>query len=145
MMYVSTVARVLLGLLFIVVGLNGFLLFLPMPPPGSIPAEAMQFSALMFKTHYIYVTMGVQVAAGLLLLLNRYVTLALVALAAVLVNVLTFHATMWPQALLPMPVVALVLWFLACWPLRHRFALLFAASSTEEQRVGSSLRATAQR
>jgi hypothetical protein len=80
----------------------------------------------MAHSHYAYVTSGVQVACGLLLLLNEYVPFALIVLAAVLVNIFTFHITMWPAAIFPLPVIALVLWFIVAWPLRRHFALLFA-------------------
>ena len=124
---VFTIARIVLGLLFAVMGLNGFVLFLPPPPMSAIPHNAAVFSGAMFASHYMYLTSGAQVLAGVLLLLNRYVPFALVVLAAMLVNILTFHITMWPQTLFPLPLLAVVLWFLACWPLRHHFALLFRA------------------
>jgi uncharacterized membrane protein YphA (DoxX/SURF4 family) len=107
-------------------GLNGFLLFLP-PPPTGIPPNAMAFSGAMFASHYVYFTSGVQLLAGLLLLVNRFVPFAVVVLAAVLVNILAFHITMWPQTLFPLPILAVVLWFLTAWPLRERFAPLFTA------------------
>lgn len=122
-----TITRVLLGLEFVVVGLNGFLLFLPPPPPGAMPALVVQWNTPMFTSHFIWMTAGFQVLAGLLLLLNRYVLFALIILAGVLVNILTFHITMWPQTLFPLPIIALILWFLTCWPLRDRFAPLFTA------------------
>jgi uncharacterized membrane protein YphA (DoxX/SURF4 family) len=120
-------ARVLLGLLFFVMGLNGFLLFIPPPPMATFPHNAMIFNEAMFASHYMYMTSGVQVLAGLLLVINRYVPFALIVLAAVLANILTFHITMWPETLFPTPIVALVLWFLTAWPLRAHFAPLFAA------------------
>lgn len=119
----------LLGLLFFVVGLNGFLLFMP-PPPTGIPHNAMTFNEAIFASHYVYMTSGVQVLAGLMLLINRYVPFALVVLAGVLVNIVTFHITMWPQTLFPMPILAVILWFLTAWPLRTYFAPLFAARVT---------------
>ncbi len=122
----STTARVLLGLLFAVVGLNGFLLFMP-PPPTGMPPNAAAFTAVTNASHYIYLVSGAQLLAGILLLVNRYVAFALVVLAAVLVNILTFHITMWPQTIFPLPIVAVILWFLTCWPLRAHFAKLFAA------------------
>lgn len=125
MKIVAAIARVLLGILFAIMGLNGFLLFLPPPPPSALPHNAAVFGEVLWATHYVYVTAGVQVLAGVLLLLNQYVPFALVILAAVLVNILTFHITMMPQTL-PMAIVAVILWFLAAWPLRHHFALLFA-------------------
>jgi hypothetical protein len=108
-------------------GLNGFLLFMPPPPMTAFPHNAMIFNEALFASHYVYMTSGVQAVAGLLLVINRYVPFAIVVLAGVLVNIVTFHITMWPQALVPMPIIAIVLWFLAAWPLRKQFAPLFAA------------------
>ena len=119
------VARLLLGLMFGVLGTNGFVSFIPNPP--TVPAIAMQFAGAMAASHFSYFVFGVQVLCGLLLLANRYVILAEIALAAVLANILAFHITMWPATLVPMPLIALVLWFLVAWPLRGYFAPLFRA------------------
>ena len=124
MRIVVLVARILLGLMFTVFGLNGFLLFLP--PPPHIPGNAGAFSGAMMASHYVYLTAGAQVLGGVLLLANQYVPLALVILAAVIVNILTFHITMWPQSLVPFPVLVTILWFIVAWPLRAHFAPLFA-------------------
>lgn len=78
----------------------------------------------MMATHYTWMVSGVQVLAGLLMLANRYVPLALVLLAAELVNILTFHITMMPAGL-PLPLVVTLLWFIVAWPLRRHFAPLF--------------------
>jgi putative oxidoreductase len=110
-----------------VFGLNGFLQFIPVPP--GMPANVVTFTGLLMSTHYIYLTAGVQVLCGALLLINRYVPLALVALAAMIVNILTFHITMMPQTLVPMPLLVLILWFLVAWPLRANFAGMLAAKT----------------
>jgi putative oxidoreductase len=117
------IARVVLGLIFGVLGMNGFIFFLP--SPASIPATAMAFSGAMVSSHFSYWVFGVQVFGGILLLANRYVLLALVLLAGVLTNVLAFHITMWPAALFPMPIVATVLWCIVAWSIRPYFAPLF--------------------
>ena len=114
---VATVTRVLLGIAFVVLGANGFLAFLPNPP--SFPEHAMQFLTLVTVTHFGYLIFGAQLLCGVLLLVNRFTGFAIVTLAAVLANVLAFHVTMWPETLLPMPIVVLVLWFLTAWPLRR--------------------------
>jgi putative oxidoreductase len=124
MRIVVLVARILLGLTFTVFGLNGFLLFIP--PPPHIPGNAGAFSGAMMASHYVYLTAGAQVLGGVLLLSNQYVPLALVMLAAVIVNILAFHITMWPQSLVPFPVLVTILWFVVAWPLRAHFAPLFA-------------------
>jgi putative oxidoreductase len=127
MRIVTIVARVLLGLIFFVFGLNGFLQFIPVPP--GMPANVLAFTSLLMSTHYIYLTAGVQVLCGALLLINRYVPLALVALAAMIVNILTFHLTMMPQTLVPMPLLVVILWFLVAWPLRANFTGMLAAKT----------------
>jgi len=124
MRIVVLIARLLLGIMFVVFGLNGFLFFLP--PPAHIPGNAGAFSGAMLSSHYMYFTSGVQMLSGLLLLVGQYVPLALVLLAAVIANILVFHITMWPQALIPFPLLVTVLWFIVAWPLRAHFAPLFA-------------------
>jgi hypothetical protein len=122
MKIVSTIARILLGLMFTVFGLNGFLHFIPSPafPPGYLNDF---FTAIAGSGFYVMI-FGVQLICGLLLLANQFVPLAVVALAAVLANILTFHATMNPQGF-PVAIVALILWFLTAWPIRAQFAPLF--------------------
>ena len=119
------IARILMGLVFVVLGMNGFLAFMGSPASMGGNGPAMDFLNSMWVTHYTWMVSGVQVIAGLLLLANRYVFLALVLLGAVLVSVLTFHITMMPSGL-PLPLVVTVLWFIVAWSLRDRFALLFA-------------------
>jgi putative oxidoreductase len=102
----SLIARVLLGLIFLVFGLNGFLHFIPMPPPTGV---AGQFFGSIFASHYWMVVFGVQTIGGSLLLLNRFVPLALVILGPVIVNIFFFHALMAPAGL-PLAIVVVVLW-----------------------------------
>src|ERR1700761_3789511 len=90
---VSTVARYLAGMIFLVFGLNGFLNFIPLPPPGGI---AGQFMGAMYASHYLWVIFGFQVIAAVLLLINRYLPLAVAVLAPVIVNIISFHALMAP-------------------------------------------------
>ena len=123
MKVVAAVARVLLGLSFLTFGLNGFFHFIPgAPPPG--PATDF-FNATIVESHYYVLIFGVQLICGLLLLSNQYVPLALVTLAAVLANILTFHITMAPASIGP-AIFALVLWVIVCWSVRSEFATLLA-------------------
>jgi len=103
----SIIARYLLGLIFLVFGLNGFLHFIPMPPPKG--ALAAQFGGAIFASHYWVVVFGVQVLGGILLLVNRFVVLALVLLGPVIVNIFFFHALMAPEGL-PLAIIVVVLW-----------------------------------
>src|SRR5438876_10605498 len=109
MKVVFTAARVLLGLIFFVLGLNGFLFFIP--APTHIPGAAGAFAGAMFTSHYIRFTTGVQTICGIMLLTNQYVPLALVVLGAVLSNILVFHITMWPASpSSPLALTATALW-----------------------------------
>ena len=104
----SLVARLLLGLIFLVFGLNGFLHFLPMPLPTGL---ALQFLTVIIASHYWVVIFAVQVLGGLLLLINRFVPLALVILGPVIVNIVVFHLLMAPVGL-PLAILVVVLWTL---------------------------------
>jgi uncharacterized membrane protein YphA (DoxX/SURF4 family) len=103
----SIIARYLLGLIFLVFGLNGFLHFIPMPPPKGLAAQ--QFGGAIFASHYWVVVFGLQVLGGVLLLVNRFVPLALVLLGPVIVNIFFFHALMAPEGL-PLAIVVVLLW-----------------------------------
>jgi uncharacterized membrane protein YphA (DoxX/SURF4 family) len=116
------IARILLGLLFLVFGLNGFLHFIPMPPPTGL---AGQYMGALFVSHYLTVIFLVQVIGGVLLLLNRFVPLALTLLGPVLVNILLFHSFMAPAGL-PLALVATVLWLVVFSSVRPAFAGVFA-------------------
>src|SRR5437660_8684889 len=99
MRIVVIIARILLGLIFFVFGLNGFLHFIPQPPPP--PGLAGQYIDVLLKSHMFLLVAGCQVIGGALLLVNRYVTLGLIILAPVLVNILAFHLTMEPKGIGP--------------------------------------------
>jgi len=119
---VYLVSRVLLGAMFVLFGVNGFVMFLPSPP--TIPQQAMTFFVMMGSSHFSYLVFGAQLIAGLLVLFNRYVPLAIVTLAAVLANIWAFHITMYPAGIFPMPIIATVLWFAVAWSIRSSFAPL---------------------
>ena len=117
----SAIARYLMGAIFLVFGLNGFLHFIPLPPPSGV---AGQFMGALFVSHYLTLIFGLQVIAAVLLLANRYVPFALAVLAPVIVNILCFHALMAPSGL-PLALVVAVLWALTFVDVRSAFAGLF--------------------
>ena len=121
MKIVSAIARYLAGVTFLVFGLNGFLHFIPLPPQVGV---AGQFMGALFVSHYLTVIFAVQVIAGALLLVNRYVPLALAALAPVIVNILCFHAFMAPSGL-PLALFVAVLWAIVFAAVRPAFSGLF--------------------
>jgi putative oxidoreductase len=117
----SVIARYLAGVIFLVMGLNGFLNFIPLPPPGGV---AGQFMGALYVSHYLWVIFAFQVIAGVLLLINRYVPLAVAILAPVLVNILTFHALMAPSGL-PLALFVAILWVAIFIEVRPAFSGLF--------------------
>jgi putative oxidoreductase len=123
MKIITTIARTLLGLLFVVFGLNGFLHFIPMQPPSGL---AGQYMGALFVSHYLVPVFLLQVAGGFLLLVNRFVPIGLVFLGTVLVNIVLFHALMAPEGL-PVALVAVTLWFIVFISVRRAFAGVFAA------------------
>lgn len=123
----ALIARILLGLMFTVFGLNGFLHFLPMTPP---PGPAGDFLGLLFTSHYAVFVYAVQLIAGVLLLINQFVPLALTLLAPVIFNIIVFHLTMQPAGL-PPGLLAAILWCIVAYRLRSHFAPLLAQRHVE--------------
>src|SRR5438445_5796265 len=119
----STIARYLAGVVFLVFGLNGFLNFIPLPPPAGI---AGQFMGTLYASHYLWVIFAFQLVAGVLLLANRYVPLALAMLAPVIVNILSFHVLMAPCGL-PLALFVAVPWAVTFADVRPAFRALFPA------------------
>ena len=113
----ATIARILLGVIFLVFGLNGFLQFIKMPPPTGV---ALQFMGALIASHEIAVIMVLQVIGAVLLLINRFVPLALLLLGPVIVNIVLFHAFMAPNGL-PMALIVSVLWILTAYGVRGVF------------------------
>ncbi len=118
----ALISRILLGLIFVVFGLNGFLYFLPMGPMPS--GTAGQFIGALVQSHYQLVVAGLQVVGGALLLVNRYVPLALVILGPVIVNIFLFHAFMAPSGL-PLAIVVIILWLIVFYRHRQNFSGIF--------------------
>ena len=121
----SIIARYLLGLIFLVFGLNGFLHFIPMPPPKGLAA---QFGGAIFVSHYWVVIFGLQVIGAVLLLVNRFVPLALVLLGPVIVNIFFFHALMAPEGL-PLAIVVVVLWVILAVRYKQYLAGIFVQNA----------------
>ena len=121
----STIARYLAGLIFLVMGLNGFLNFIHFPPPTG---TAAQFMGALYVSHYLWVIFAFQLVAGVLLLINRYVPLAVAILAPVLVNILVFHIAMAPSGL-PLAIFVAILWGVIFVDVRSAFSPLFQPRS----------------
>jgi putative oxidoreductase len=115
---ISTVARYLLSIIFIVFGLNGFLHFIPQTP---LPSDlANQYVTVMVTSHYLPFIFSLQLIAGVLVLFQRTVPLALTIAAPLIVNILLFHALMDPSGIVPGLVVT-ALWFIVFSQFRAAF------------------------
>ena len=136
MKYAFVIARVLLGLVFTVFGLNAFLHFFPNPP---VPGLAAQFMGALLGSHYYVIAFGTELIGGALLLSNRYVPFALTVLGPVIVNILSFHMFLDSENMAP-AIVVTVLWFVVFSQMRSSFAGLFVANTAE---VGASSRTEA--
>jgi len=124
-----TGARILLGLVFFAAGLSGFVLI--SHPPAQPPGLAGQFQDVFFRSYWVLFVDGVEFIAGVLLLSNRYVPLALTLLAAVIANIIVFHVTMAPMGL-PVAAIVAALWVIVAARYRSSFAPLFVQKPTLE-------------
>ena len=116
------IARILLGLIFVFFGLNGFLNFLHAPMPSG---PVGQYMALLGGTFYMNFVFLVQIVGGVLLLSGQFIPLALILLGPVIVNILLFHITLQPAGL-PPGLFAALLWFIVFFGVRRAFAGVFA-------------------
>src|SRR5437763_17044595 len=125
--YVTAIVRILLGLMFLVFGLNGFLNF--MPTPKDMPQEIMNVMGALMKAGYMTVVSGAEVLVAVMLLANRFVPLALALLAPIIVGILTFHIAMAPATIGPGIVVLVIELYLA-WAYRGAFRPMLAAKAS---------------
>ena len=122
MKIVVLIARLLLGLICVVFGLNGFLNFLSMGPMPT--GLAGQFVGALVLSHYFWVVAALQIAGGALLLASRFVPLAMVLLGPVIVNIICYHVFMNPSGAAPAALVT-VLWLIVFYGNRQHFSGIF--------------------
>ncbi|HUQ59283.1 DoxX family membrane protein [Lentzea sp.] len=125
--HATLVTRVLTGLLFTVTGLNGFLNFMPAPDPSTMAPAGVAFTTALYATGYmLQLVAGVQVVAGVLLLVGRFVPLALAILAPMVVNIFLIHVFLEPSGLVIAILVVLAEIGLA-WAYRDKFRPMLQA------------------
>lgn len=126
MKIVARIVRLLLGLMFLVSGLNLFLQFLKGPTPGGLAGEFLQ---ALFQSHYALAIGAVQAVGGALLLINRYVPLALTILGPVIVNILLFHLSLNHEGIAG-ALIAALFWFVLFVRYRQCFSGVFTAKAS---------------
>jgi putative oxidoreductase len=119
-----TAARIGLGLIFTVFGLNKVLHFLPQPPMAGPPAEF--FGALMATGYMLPLIAATEVTSGVLLLAGRFTPLALTLLAPVIVNIVAFHTFLAPAGI-AVPLVVFAVEIYLAWSHRDAFAPMLRA------------------
>jgi uncharacterized membrane protein YphA (DoxX/SURF4 family) len=125
--YAATGARVLLGLVFFTFGLDGFLHFVPQPDPSTMPPSAIALAGAFVASGYMFpLIKGTEVVVGALLLANRFVPLALVLLAPVMVNIFLFSAFLAPSGI-AMPIVLVALQLVLAWTHRRVYGPILRA------------------
>ena len=122
--YATAIVRILLGLMFLLFGLNGFFNF--MPAPKEMPQEIMAVMGALTKAGYMTVVSGAEVLIAVMLLTNRFVPLALALLAPIIVGILTFHIAMAPTTIGP-GIIVLVMELYLAWAYRGAFRPMLAA------------------
>jgi uncharacterized membrane protein YphA (DoxX/SURF4 family) len=129
MRIVALISRLLLGLIFLVFGLNGFLQFLNMGPmPAGI---AGQFLGALFQSHYLWVIAALQIIGGVLLLVGRFVPLALALLGPVIFNIMMYHLLM-NLGGIGLALLVTVLWFIVFYAYRQYFSGIFVSNATPQ-------------
>ncbi len=115
---VTAILRVLLGLMFLVFGLNGFINFIP--APKDLPPDVITVSTGLMKGGYMAVVSATEIIVALLLLTNRFVPLALALLAPIIVGIITFHLAVAPGTMGP-GIAVLVMELYLAWAFRGAF------------------------
>ena len=127
--HLPTIARILMGLPLIVFGLNGFFNYIP-PPTTPLPEKAAAFAGALANSGYMMQLIGAtQLTVGLLLVLNRFVPLALALFAPFIVNSIAFHFFL-EHSGLPMATVFLVMEVYLAWVYRNAYRPILTTRAT---------------
>jgi len=127
--HLPTIVRILMGLPLIVFGLNGFFNYIP-PPTTPLPEKAAAFAGALANSGYMMQLIGAtQLTVGLLLVLNRFVPLALALFAPFIVNSIAFHFFL-EHSGLPMATVFLVMEVYLAWVYRNAYRPIFTTRAT---------------
>ena len=131
---VALIARIILGLIFFIFGLNGFLQFIPVP---EMPGEAGAFMGALFATGYFFPVLKIfEIASGLMLLSGRFVPLALIFLAPITLQIFLFHAALAPGGLRMAIPILILEWYLGLFVYRSSYSGLLQATPDDDGSEG---------
>jgi len=118
----TMVLRIILGLILLIFGANKFFNFLPMPP---MEGAAGEFMGALFVAGYMFPLIALtEIVAGALLILNKWVGLAMILASTIIVNIVAFHLVLAPSGigLGAVMLIIIVLLYYSKW---HKFKTLF--------------------
>lgn len=122
----AAIARMLLGLIFVVYGTNYFVPFLTLPAPSADGTALLDaFAATGYFMPFLRIT---QLVTGALLIADRYVALALLITAPIVLNIFLFDVFLDPRGLAMGSLLLVIQGYLG-WAYRGSF------SSALQQRV----------
>ena len=122
----AIIARILLGLVFVIFGSNAFLNFIHAPMPTGL---AGQFFTALFQSHWVLFIGGFEVIGGALLLIGRYIPLGLTILGPLIVNILLYHFLI-DFTGAPVAIVVAILWIFLFYYYRQYFTGIFTAKTS---------------
>lgn len=121
------IARVLMGIALLAFGIMGILMLLNvLKVPDTQPEDIKMVNVALMKAGYMKVVFGTMTLVGVLLLINRFVPLALALIAPILAGILTFHISMQPSGIIPGAVLSFLELYLA-WSYRNAFCPMLRA------------------
>ncbi|MDB6055751.1 MAG: hypothetical protein JWN25_3274 [Verrucomicrobiales bacterium] len=118
--FIPHIVRVLMGIMFFLPGLNGFHKFIPDPKEPMSEGALALMGAFASSGYMFKLIFGTQLICGFLLLINRFVPLALAMIAPVIVNIVAFHLFLAPSGLV-MAFAILAMEFYLAWAYRAAF------------------------
>ena len=130
----ETFARVALGLIFFIAGLDGFIDVLP-HPSRPLPERAILFVGALLKSGYFFPRLkGTELVAGAAFLSKRLAPLAVAVIAPVIINILAFHVFLAPEGV-PLALVLLVLEVYLAWTCRRVYRSILAIAEADPRQV----------
>ena len=124
MKWAVVIVRTLLGLPFVVFGLNGFLQFIALPTP---PEPASTFIGVLITSKYLYVVKVLEILGGTMLISGKFVPLGLVILTPIIVNILLYEIFLMGQPGLAAVLLGFAVFLI--WAHRRYFLPLFVADA----------------
>jgi len=121
MKYAFFSARLFLGLIFVVFGLNYWFRFIPIPKADG---HAADFMGAMHVTGYLAIIKGLEVLGGVLVWSGRFTALGLIILVPIIVNILCYDYFL-SKGFNPVSSFAALLAVILLWNDRSKFAALF--------------------